>query len=107
MIVPSKTFQKHFANLDPQVQRRVVSKVEEVDRQLRTRRHERLQGRPEYKLRVGDWRVLYDFDLANSRHAKEPTRGHTGVILEHLKAVSATLVETVWRMFLWFMNNTG
>ena len=67
MIVPSKTFQKHFAKLDPQVQRRIVSKVEEMDHQLRTWRHERLQGRSEYKLRVGDWRVLYDFDLATSR----------------------------------------
>lgn len=67
MIVPSKIFQKHFANLDPQVQQRIVSKVEEVDHQLSTWRHERLQGRPEYKLRVGDWRVLYDFDLPNNR----------------------------------------
>ena len=53
--------------LHPQIQRRIVSKVEEVDRQLQTWRHERLQGRSEYKLRVGDWRVLYDFDLANRR----------------------------------------
>jgi mRNA interferase RelE/StbE len=67
MIVPSPTFQKHFAKLDPQIQQRIVSKVEEVDRQLRTWRHERLQGRPEYKLRVGDWRVLYDFDLVANR----------------------------------------
>jgi mRNA interferase RelE/StbE len=53
--------------LHPQIQRRIVSKVEEVDHQLQTWRHERLQGRSEYKLRVGDWRVLYDFDLANRR----------------------------------------
>ncbi|MEI6084384.1 MAG: type II toxin-antitoxin system RelE/ParE family toxin [Verrucomicrobiota bacterium] len=67
MIVPSKTFEKHFARLDRQIQQRIVSKVEEVDQQLPTWRHERLQGRAEYKLRVGDWRVLYDFDLATSR----------------------------------------
>jgi len=30
-------------------------------------RHKRLQGRPEFKLRVGDYRVLYEFDIANGR----------------------------------------
>jgi len=67
VIVPSPTFQKHFANLDPQIQQRIVAKIEEVDCQLRSWRHERLQGRSEYKLRIGDWRVLYDFDLVASR----------------------------------------
>jgi mRNA interferase RelE/StbE len=67
MIVPSKVFQKQFANLDAQTQRRIVAKVEQVDRELRTWRHERLQSRSEYKLRVGDWRVLYDFDLPTNR----------------------------------------
>jgi len=54
MIVVSQTFRKHFEQ-------------EQLDRQLRAWRHERLQGRPEYKLRVGDWRVLYDFNLAQNQ----------------------------------------
>jgi mRNA interferase RelE/StbE len=29
--------------------------------------HKRLHGRPEFKLRVGDYRVLYEFDLAQGR----------------------------------------
>ena len=29
--------------------------------------HQRLQGRPEFKLRVGDHRVLYEFDLKLGR----------------------------------------
>ncbi len=29
--------------------------------------HQRLAGRPEFKLRVGDYRVLYEFDLAAGR----------------------------------------
>ena len=43
--------------------------------------HERLQGREEYKLRVGDWRVLYEFDLPKNelylltvRHRREVYR---------------------------------
>jgi mRNA-degrading endonuclease RelE of RelBE toxin-antitoxin system len=29
--------------------------------------HHRLSGRPEFKLRVGDYRVLYEFDLTLGR----------------------------------------
>jgi mRNA-degrading endonuclease RelE of RelBE toxin-antitoxin system len=29
--------------------------------------HQRLKGRPEFKLRVGAYRVLYEFDLAQGR----------------------------------------
>ena len=29
--------------------------------------HQRLQGRPEFKLRVGDYRVLYEFDVPLGR----------------------------------------
>ena len=29
--------------------------------------HQRLTGRPEFKLRVGDYRVLYEYDVALGR----------------------------------------
>ena len=29
--------------------------------------HQRLQGRAEFKLRVGDYRVLYEFDVQQGR----------------------------------------
>lgn len=64
MIVASKTFARQFEKLDAEVQQRVLTKVESLDRELKTRRHERLQGRSEYKLRVGNWRVLYDFNVS-------------------------------------------
>jgi mRNA interferase RelE/StbE len=41
--------------------------VDELGRRLETWPHERLKGRPEFKLRVGDYRVLYTFDLAAGR----------------------------------------
>jgi mRNA interferase RelE/StbE len=34
---------------------------------LETFPHKRLQGRPEFKLRVGDYRVLYEFDAKQGR----------------------------------------
>ena len=54
MIIPSRTFQRRFDGLDAQTQRRVITKLEDLDANLGAWRHERLQGRPEYKLRVGD-----------------------------------------------------
>ncbi|MSR64908.1 MAG: type II toxin-antitoxin system mRNA interferase toxin, RelE/StbE family [Verrucomicrobiae bacterium] len=81
MIVPSRTFQKQFEKLDSQIQKRVIAKVEELDAGLSHWQHERLQGRAEYKLRVGDWRVLYVFDLSKTelhlltvRHRREVYR---------------------------------
>ena len=81
MIVVSQTFRKRFEKLDQQVQGRITQKVEQLDSHLSTWRHERLQGRSEYKLRAGDRRVLYDFDLAKNqllllsvRHRREVYR---------------------------------
>ncbi len=81
MIIPSRTFQKQFKRLDADVQRRVIAKVEELDSNLGAWRHERLQGRPEHKLRVGDWRILYQVDPRRSevhllavRHRREVYR---------------------------------
>ena len=34
---------------------------------LETYPHKRLQGRSEFKLRVGDYRVLYEFDVTQER----------------------------------------
>jgi mRNA interferase RelE/StbE len=67
MIVVSQTFRKNFEKIDPQVRQRITQKIEQLDNELQTWRHELLQGRREYKLRVGDWRVLYDFDPAQNR----------------------------------------
>ena len=81
MIVPSRTFQKQFDRLDSQTQQRMIAKVEELDANLPSWRHERLQGRAEYKLRIGDWRVLHQFDLPKNevhlltvRHRREVYR---------------------------------
>lgn len=45
----------------------VQEKVDEMGLRLRTFPHQRLQDRPEFKLRVGDYRVLYEFDAELGR----------------------------------------
>ena len=45
----------------------IQSKVDAMGTRLETFPHQRLSGRPEFKLRVGDYRVLYEFDLKQGR----------------------------------------
>jgi mRNA interferase RelE/StbE len=45
----------------------VQRKVDEMGARLESFPHQRLQGRPEFKLRVGDYRVLYEFDVKLGR----------------------------------------
>jgi mRNA-degrading endonuclease RelE of RelBE toxin-antitoxin system len=42
-------------------------KIDETGTRLDTYPHKRLQGRPEFKLRVGDYRLLYEFDVKLGR----------------------------------------
>jgi mRNA interferase RelE/StbE len=63
----SPTFSKAFDSLPAPVRDAVQRKVDEMGARLGNFPHQRLQGRPEFKLRVGDYRVLYEFDVNQGR----------------------------------------
>lgn len=63
----SPTFARSFDVLPADVREAVRGKVDEMGTRLGSFAHRRLTGRPEFKLRVGDYRVLYEFDLALGR----------------------------------------
>jgi mRNA interferase RelE/StbE len=63
----SPTFSRAFDNLPAAVRASVQRKVDEMGTRLEDFPHQRLQGRPEFKLRVGDYRVLYEFDAKLGR----------------------------------------
>jgi len=63
----SSTFSRAFDSLPPSVRVDVQRKVDEMGTRLETFPHQRLQGRPEFKLRAGDHRVLYEFDTKLGR----------------------------------------
>ncbi len=54
---------KDLDRLDPQVRQRVLTAIERLVPDPRGAPLRRLAGRPELRLRVGDWRVIVDFDL--------------------------------------------
>jgi mRNA interferase RelE/StbE len=45
------------------VRRRIEARIRDLGQRLGDFPHERLQGRPEFRLRVGDYRIIYRFDL--------------------------------------------
>jgi mRNA interferase RelE/StbE len=63
----SHTFTRSFDALPSNVRQTVQSKVDEVGTRLEGLPHKRLTGRSEFKLRVGDYRVLYEFDVKLGR----------------------------------------
>jgi mRNA interferase RelE/StbE len=63
----SPTFSKAFDSLPEPVRQSLQSKIDEMGTRLDTYPHKRLQGRPEFKLRVGDYRLLYEFDVKLGR----------------------------------------
>lgn len=62
----SKEFEHLFARLPGGIRARIVEKIRFMGSQLDDFPHERLQGRDEFRLRVGDYRVIYEFDIARN-----------------------------------------
>lgn len=63
----SHTFSKAFDDLPSGIREAVQRKIDEMGMRLESFPHKRLQGRPEFKLRAGDCRVLYEFDVSLGR----------------------------------------
>ena len=63
----SPTFTRAFDALPASVREAVQRKVDEMGMRLESFPHQRLEGRTEFKLRAGDYRVLYEFDAQLGR----------------------------------------
>jgi mRNA-degrading endonuclease RelE of RelBE toxin-antitoxin system len=53
---------KIFGSLPKNVQRLIENKLDEMGMRLVDYPHHRLTGSPEYRFRVGDYRIIYEFD---------------------------------------------
>ena len=63
----SHTFTRAFDALPLAIRESVQRKIDEMGTRLAEYPHKRLVGRAECKLRVGDYRVLYEFDVKQGR----------------------------------------
>jgi mRNA interferase RelE/StbE len=75
-------FDAAFFKLQPHVRHRIESKIDEMGLRLETFPHVRLKGHDRYRLRVGDYRVIYTCDIATNTihllglgHRREIYRG--------------------------------
>jgi mRNA interferase RelE/StbE len=61
-VVTTKSFDKALAKLPANWQKRIVAKIKEiaVNPYAPNNNLTKLQGRDGYRLRVGDWRILYE-----------------------------------------------
>ena len=78
----SRDFDADFFKLPPDIQARIEAKVDRLGRMLDRFSHKRLTGTQSYRLRVGDYRVIYEFDRAKGvlhllgvGHRREVYRG--------------------------------
>jgi mRNA interferase RelE/StbE len=60
--VYSREFDSILLKLPERIRRQVEAKIADLGCRLTDYPHHRLQGRSEYRLRVGDYRIIYDFD---------------------------------------------
>jgi mRNA interferase RelE/StbE len=58
----SHRFDKRFFNFSADVQRRIQAHIDELGRNLLTFSHYKMQGVDAFRLRVGDYRIVYQFD---------------------------------------------
>lgn len=61
-VLTTKQFDKRLAGLPVNWQKRIVTKIREVAADPYAPNHnlKKLQGRDGYRLRVGDWRIIYE-----------------------------------------------
>ena len=63
-IVTTKHFERELTRIPMNWQKRIVAKIRQVaaDPYSPNRNVTKLQGRDGYRLRVGDWRIIYELD---------------------------------------------
>jgi mRNA interferase RelE/StbE len=61
----SRDFDADFFKLSSHLQARLQANIDHLGLSLKSHPHHRMKGVSAYRIRVGDYRVIYDFDRAN------------------------------------------
>jgi mRNA interferase RelE/StbE len=59
-------FDAAFFKLPPKVQSRLETRIDDLGLRLETFPHHRLKGHNRFRLRVGDYRIIYTFDAVRN-----------------------------------------
>lgn len=60
------SFDAVFLNLSATLRARIETKIDEIGSRLAAFPHHRLKGSSRFRARVGDYRIIYTFDLEQS-----------------------------------------
>ncbi len=60
----TRTAEKELRRLDPPIRARVLGALDRLSADDRSLDVQRLTGSDHFRLRVGDWRVIFDYDRA-------------------------------------------
>jgi mRNA interferase RelE/StbE len=60
--VYAREFDSVFINLPRRIRASIEAKIQGLGVRLSEYPHQRLKGRSEFRLRVGDYRIIYEFD---------------------------------------------
>lgn len=80
--VYSREFDALYFKLPHHIRSLIESKIREMGRRLENYPHHRLQGRSEFRLRVGDYRIIYEFDVQKNE-LQTITLGHRREVYRH------------------------
>ena len=76
------SFDAVFLRLPPAFRARVETRIDEIGSQLGSYPHHRLKGSNRFRARVGDYRIIYTFDVTQNKihllaigHRREIYRG--------------------------------
>jgi mRNA interferase RelE/StbE len=61
--VCSPQFDRRFFDLPVGIQSRIQDRIDELGRNLRGFSHHRMQGVNAFRVRIGDYRVIYQFNM--------------------------------------------
>jgi mRNA interferase RelE/StbE len=61
------SFDTVFIKLLPALRARIEQKIDEIGLRLPTYPHHRLKGSNRYRARIGDYRIIYTFDLEQNK----------------------------------------
>lgn len=59
----SAQFDRRFLSLPPDIQVRLQHRIDSLGQKLKTYPHYRMQGVDAYRLRVGDFRIIYQINI--------------------------------------------
>ncbi|MEK6827435.1 MAG: type II toxin-antitoxin system RelE/ParE family toxin [Nanoarchaeota archaeon] len=66
-VIWSKKVLDFLDKLEPFVSKRIVKYIREFSENPRAREFKRLKGESAFRLRVGDYRIIFDFDTKNQK----------------------------------------